>query len=142
MAASAGDKVRVHYTGRLDDDTVFDSSEGRDPIEFVLGTEAVIRGFEAAVLGLEVGDRRTVVLGPEDAYGPYHHERVVVVGRERFPVELTIEPGMVLRAQGENGDLMVTVTDITDDRVTIDGNHPLAGKQLTFDIELTGLEPG
>ena len=66
----------------------------------------------------------------------------MVVGRERFPAELTIEPGMVLRAQGERGDLMVTVTDITGDQVTIDGNHPLAGKQLTFDIELAGLEPG
>ena len=142
MAAAAGDTVRVHYTGRLDDGTVFDSSEGRDPIEFTLGAEAVIRGFESAVLGLEVGERRTVVLGPEDAYGPYHQDRVVVVGRERFPAELTIEPGMVLRAQGERGDLMVTVTDITGDQVTIDGNHPLAGKQLTFDIELAGLEPG
>ncbi len=141
MAATAGDTVRVHYTGRLDDGTVFDSSEGRDPIEFTLGTQAVIPGFESAVRGLEVGESRTVVIGPEDAYGPYHHDRVVVVGRDRFPAELSIEPGMVLRAQGERGDLMVTVTDITGDRVTIDGNHPLAGKQLTFDVELEGLEP-
>jgi peptidylprolyl isomerase len=142
MAATAGDTVRVHYTGRLDDGTVFDSSEGRDPIEFTLGTQAVIPGFESAVCGLEVGERRTVVIRPEDAYGPYHHDRVVVVGRDRFPAELSIEPGMVLRAQGERGDLMVTVTDITGDQVTIDGNHPLAGKQLTFDVELEELEPG
>lgn len=142
MAATAGDKVRVHYTGRLDDGTIFDSSQGRDPIEFTLGTQAVIPGFESAVVGLEVGESRTVVIGPEDAYGVYHDDRVAEVERSALPDDLTPEVGMVLRGQGQGGEMLVTIIDVSDDRVTLDGNHPLAGKQLTFDIELTGLDKG
>jgi peptidylprolyl isomerase len=142
MAASAGDKVSVHYTGRLDDGTVFDSSQGRDPLEFTLGTQSVITGFELAVLGLEVGERRTVVVGPEDAYGVYHQDRVAVVDRSVLPDEITPEVGMILRGEGQNGEMLVTITDVSDDRVTLDGNHPLAGKQLTFEIELAGINKG
>jgi len=142
MAASKGDKVHVHYTGRLDDGTVFDTSEGRDPLVFTLGTQAVIPGFEAGVLGLEIGEKRTVVVGPEDAYGVHHPDRVAVIPRSQLPDEIEPEPGMVLRAAGEKGDLLVTVTDVSGDEVTLDGNHPLAGKQLTFDIELAGIDAG
>lgn len=140
MAATAGDTVRVHYTGRLDDGTVFDTSRGRDPIEFTLGTQSVIPGFESAVLGLEVGEQRTVVIGPEDAYGVYHHDRVAVVDRSVLPDEITPEVGMVLKGEGEQGEVLVTITAVAGDQVTLDGNHPLAGKQLTFDIELAGID--
>jgi len=139
MAASTGDKVRVHYTGRLDDGTIFDSSEGRDPLEFTLGTSAVIPGFEAAVLGLDVGEKRTVVVGPEDAYGVRHQDRIAVIPSSQLPDDITPEAGMILRAVGEQGETLVTITDVSGDQVTLDGNHPLAGKQLTFDIELAGI---
>jgi len=142
MAASAGDKVRVHYTGRLDDGTVFDSSDGRDPIEFTLGTQAVIPGFESAVLGLEAGDKTTIVIGPEDAYGVRRDDRIAVVPRSQLPDDIVPEAGMVLRAVGGDGEMLVTVTNVSGDEVTLDGNHPLAGKQLTFDIELAGIDAG
>jgi len=142
MAASTGDKVRVHYTGRLDDGTVFDSSNGREPIEFTLGTQAVIPGFESAVIGLEVGEKRTVVIGPEDAYGVRRDDRIAVVPRSQLPDDIVPEAGMVLRAVGGDGEMLVTVTAVSGDEVTLDGNHPLAGKQLTFDIELAGIDGG
>jgi peptidylprolyl isomerase len=142
MAASAGDKVRVHYTGRLDDGTVFDTSEGREPIEFTLGTDAVIAGFESAVIGLEVGDKKTVVVGPEDAYGVRRDDRIATVPRSQLPDDIVPEAGMVLRAVGGDGEMLVMITRVADDEVTLDGNHPLAGRQLTFEIELAVIDAG
>ena len=138
--AAQGDTVKVHYTGTLDDGTVFDSSAGRDPLEFTIGADAVIPGFELAVVGLEVGETAKVVIGPEDAYGPWLEEKVVVVEREQLPDEPEPEPGMVLQAKGSEGTVLLTITDVQNDEVTLDGNHPLAGQQLTFEIELAGIK--
>ncbi|KPK01480.1 MAG: peptidylprolyl isomerase [Gemmatimonas sp. SG8_28] len=140
--AAQGDTVRVHYTGTLDDGTVFDSSEGRDPLEFTIGSNSVIPGFESAVVGLTVGESTRVVIGPEDAYGPRLDGKVVVVERSRLPEEPEPEPGMVLQAQGPEGTILLTITDVADDQVTLDGNHPLAGQQLTFEIELAEIGQG
>lgn len=140
--AAQGDTVRVHYTGTLDDGTVFDSSEGRDPLEFTIGTNTVIPGFESAVVGLKVGESTRVVIGPEDAYGPRLDGKVVVVERSRLPDEPEPEPGMVLQAQGPEGTVLLTIADVEDDQVTLDGNHPLAGQQLTFKIELAEIAAG
>ncbi len=138
--AAQGDTVRVHYTGTLDDGTVFDSSTGRDPLEFTIGSNAVIPGFEQAVIGLEVGETAKVVVGPEDAYGPWLDEKVVVVDRERLPHEPEPKLGMVLQAQGPEGTVLLTITEVKDAEVTLDGNHPLAGQQLTFEIELANID--
>jgi len=140
--AAQGDTVKVHYTGTLDDGTVFDSSEGRDPLEFTIGSNSVIPGFESAVVGLTVGESTRVVIGPEDAYGPRLDGKVVVVERSRLPEEPEPEPGMVLQAQGPEGTILLTITDVADDQVTLDGNHPLAGQQLTFEIELAEIGQG
>jgi FKBP-type peptidyl-prolyl cis-trans isomerase 2 len=126
----------------LDDGTVFDSSEGRDPLEFTIGSNSVIPGFESAVVGLTVGESTRVVIGPEDAYGPRLDGKVVVVERSRLPNEPEPEPGMVLQAQGPEGTILLTITDVADDQVTLDGNHPLAGQQLTFEIELAEIGQG
>ncbi|MFQ6045748.1 MAG: peptidylprolyl isomerase [Gemmatimonadales bacterium] len=134
--ATHGDTVKVHYTGKLDDGTVFDSSAGREPLEFTIGAHAVIAGFEAAVEGLAVGEKKTVVIGPEDAYGPRQESKIVSVDRSRLPIGLTPEPGMVLQAPGPEGTLHFTITAVSDDSVTLDANHPLAGQQLTFEIEV------
>lgn len=140
--AAQGDTVRVHYTGTLDDGTVFDSSEGRDPLKFTIGSNALIPGFESAVVGLTVGESTRVVIGPEDAYGPRLDGKVVVVERSRLPDEPEPEPGMVLQARGSEGTVLLTITDVAGDMVTLDGNHPLAGQQLTFEIELAEIAGG
>jgi len=135
--ARLGDKVRVHYTGLLDDGTVFDTSVGREPFDFTIGENTVIPGFENAVVGMKVGDKKTISIPPGDAYGEYLDDLVVVINRSQIPPEIDAEVGMVLQVKSENGTATyVTVTDITDDAVTLDGNHPLAGKSLTFEIEL------
>lgn len=136
----SGDTVKVHYKGTLDDGTVFDASEGRDPIEFTVGGGQVIPGFDAGVTGMAVGERRTVKIPADQAYGPHHDEAVLKMPRDQFPAELTIEPGMMLRMQHPSGmPLDVVVTDASNDVVTLDANHPLAGKDLTFDLELVSI---
>ncbi|MBE0592737.1 MAG: peptidylprolyl isomerase [Gemmatimonadales bacterium] len=140
--AAQGDTVKVHYTGTLDDGTVFDSSAGRDPIEFTIGSETVIPGFENAVVGLAVGDKTTVVIGAEDAYGPRSDEKILVVDRSWLPAEPEPSVGMMLQGQSPEGVVMFTITGVEDEKVTLDGNHPLAGKQLTFDIELAEVVAG
>lgn len=134
-----GDTVKVHYTGTLDDGSVFDSSAGRDPLEFTIGGETLIPGFENAVVGLAVGDKATVVIGPEDAYGPRTDEKIVVVDRSRLPADPEPAVGMMLQGQSPDGTVVFTITGVEDDQVTLDGNHPLAGRQLTFEIELAAI---
>lgn len=135
--AKAGDTVRVHYSGSLDDGTVFDSSRGREPIEFTLGQGTVIEGFELAIAGMTVGETKTVTLSADQAYGAVHAELVIQVERSRVPPDVKPEPGMVLEVRLENGNVArVTVTDLNDEFVTLDGNHPLAGEALMFEIEL------
>jgi FKBP-type peptidyl-prolyl cis-trans isomerase 2 len=135
--ATHGDTVKVHYTGKLDDGTVFDSSVGREPLEFTIGAQSVIRGFEAAVEGMAVGSATTVVIGPEDAYGPRVDDKITTIERSQLPDDPDPEIGMVLQAQAPEGMVLFTITEVSDETVTLDANHPLAGKQLTFDIEVT-----
>lgn len=138
--AKLGDTVSVHYVGRLDDGTVFDSSEGGQPLEFALGAGNVIPGFEKAVLGMSPGDSKTMTIPSDDAYGPYFEERVLVVDRQQIPPELPVDVGGQLQIQQEGGMVIpVVITDITDAEVTLDANHPLAGEDLTFDIRLVAI---
>lgn len=139
--AKTGDTVRVHYTGKLQDGTVFDSSTDRDPLEFTLGEGQVIPGFDAAVTGMQTGESKTTTIPPEQAYGPRRDEMVATVGREQLPK--TIEPavGQQLSVRQENGrQFSVTVTDVAEKTITIDANHRLAGKTLVFDLELVAVK--
>jgi peptidylprolyl isomerase len=135
--AKNGDHVRVHYTGRLEDGQVFDSSKGGDPLEFTVGAGDVIPGFDDAVRGMNVGDSRTVEIESEDAYGPHRDGLVTQVSREaaQFPEEPQVGMHFVLPLQ-DGSQIEVVVTEVTDTHVTIDGNHPLAGQKLIFDVEL------
>lgn len=135
--AKQGDTVHVRYTGRFEDGTVFDSSEGRDPIEFVLGEGRVISGFEKAVEGLSVGDQVTANIPPEEAYGPRNDALVMDVAREQFPDDASPEVGQQFHMTTTDGrQTVVTVTSVSDQSVEIDANHPLAGRSLEFDLEL------
>jgi peptidylprolyl isomerase len=136
-AAKSGDTVRIHYTGKLEDGTQFDSSEGRDPLEFALGGGQVIPGFDSAVEGMTVGDKKSVTIQPEEAYGPRHDQLIQDVPRNQLPDDMTPAVGMELQAQNESGQVMrFSVTAVDDESITVDGNHPLAGEALNFDIEL------
>jgi peptidylprolyl isomerase len=135
--AKDGDKVTVHYTGKLSDGTVFDSTEGEEPLVFTLGELDFIDGFVDGILGMSVGEKKTVTLSPEQAYGDRSEEMVMDLPREGFPPDLDIEIGFELEVTDENDEsMLVTVVNIDDQNVTLDGNPPLAGKTLTFDLEL------
>lgn len=135
--AKAGDTVRVHYTGRLDDGTQFDSSSGGEPLEFDLGSGQLIPGFDKAVEGMEVGESKAVRIPVEDAYGPRHDQLIQDVPKSVLPDDIQPAAGMALQARSADGQVMkVVVTAVGDESVTLDGNHPLAGQPLEFDIEL------
>jgi len=135
--AKLGDTVRVHYTGKLEDGTVFDSSLDRDPVEFTLGAGQVIPGFEQAVVGMSPGESKTVEVPADQAYGPYREELVQEIDRELVPEDLKLEVGQQLALRLSPGrSIRVTVTKLTESKVTLDANHPLAGKDLTFDLQL------
>ncbi len=134
--AKSGDTVRVHYTGRLEDGSVFDSSQGREPLEFVLGAQQVIPGFEEAVDGLSPGEERSVSIPADRAYGPRREEMVLTVGRDQFPDEIQPEVGQQLQMSQDGQVAIVTITGVSDADVTLDANHPLAGKDLLFDVQL------
>ena len=135
--AKAGDNVKVHYTGKLDDGTVFDSSAEREPLQFDLGSGNVIPGFEEAIVGMTPGESKTATIPAEQAYGPQREELVITVEKEQIPSDLSVEIGQQLQISQNNGQVIpVIVTDVSDSKVTLDANHPLAGQQLTFDIEL------
>ena len=135
--AKQGDKVKVHYTGKLDDGTVFDSSKEREPLEFAIGDKKVIPGFEEAVIGMDIGEKKTVKLEAEKAYGPYRKELVMVVEKKQLPQDMKPEVGQQLQIKQEkNPPIIVTITKVSDNDVTLDANHPLAGKDLTFEVEL------
>jgi peptidylprolyl isomerase len=136
-AVKQGDTVRVHYTGRLEDGTVFDSSVERDPLEFTIGEGQIIPGFEGAVVGMEAGDSKTVLIDSTNAYGPHFEELVQVVDRDQIPGDIELEVGVQLQANHpQGGPLILTITDFCETTVTLDANHPLAGKDLTFEIEV------
>ncbi len=131
---SAGDKVRIHYTAKLDDGTVVDSSQGKDPLEFQAGSDQLIPGVSNAVIGMNMGEAKTVTVAPEDGYGPHIPEAVQQVPKKHFPPEVAV--GDVFKAVSEQGEMMVRITEIDDDNVTVDANHPLAGQTLVFDLEV------
>jgi len=135
--AKNGDTVRIHYTGRLNDGTVFDSSRDRDPLEFTLGEGQVIPGFEDAVLGMSEGQEKTAEISAEDAYGPRRDDLVMEMPKERLPDDLDPSVGERLQMRTANGQTVeVLVTEVDDAGIRIDANHPLAGKNLEFEIEM------
>jgi peptidylprolyl isomerase len=139
--ATTGNSVKIHYTGTLDDGTQFDSSAGRDPLAFELGSGQVIPGFDKAVDGMTVGDSKTVNIPAEDAYGPHQSTMVQDVPKSALPDDMEPAEGMGLQAQGPDGQLVnLVITEVKEDSITVDGNHPLAGKALNFDIELVSID--
>jgi len=133
-----GKTVKVHYTGKLNDGSVFDSSEGREPLEFQVGTGQVIPGFDAAIQEMEIGSSKTITIPSEEAYGEVRQEMIALIPHEQFPDELNPEVGQTLQLKTPEGALPVRVTDVKDNGVVIDGNHPLAGKDLIFDLTVVG----
>ena len=137
MEAKKGDAVKVHYTGKLEDGTVFDSSVSREPLGFTLGDGNMIKGFDAAVYGMVRGDKKTVNIPAVEAYGERREDMMVEVPISQVPANIQPEIGQQLVLQGEGGQPMpVTVVDLTDEKIVLDANHDLAGKDLIFDIEL------
>jgi peptidylprolyl isomerase len=138
--AQAGDTVRIHYTGTLHDGTVFDSSRDGDPLEFVLGKGQVISGVNDAVTGMTVGEEKKVTVAAEDAYGPHREDLTLRVGREQFPNDIEPTVGQRLQMSRAGQVFRVTVQEVADDAVVLDANHPLAGEDLTFEVELVGIK--
>jgi FKBP-type peptidyl-prolyl cis-trans isomerase 2 len=135
--AQRGDTVKVHYTGKLPDATVFDSSRQGDPLEFTIGAGEVIPGFEQAVVGMQAGESRSTTIPSDMAYGDYDEDMILEVDRAQLPAEVAPAVGQQYQLVNPDGDAMiVTVTGISDGSVTLDANHPLAGQDLTFEIEL------
>lgn len=135
--AKSGDTVRVHYTGTLDDGAQFDSSVGKEPLEFELGSGTVLPAFDAAVEGMAVGDSKSFEIEAEEAYGRRHEELIQDIPRDQLPQDMEPEVGMQLMAQGQDGQsIQLAVTEVKEDAITVDGNHPLAGQNLSFSIEL------
>ncbi len=133
----SGDKVSVHYHGKLTDGTTFDSSEGREPLSFVVGEGMVIPGFDNALIDMQVGEKKTVNIPSDQAYGPANPENIIDFPKANIPADMEIEKGMQLQLFGQDGQVInVTVVEVKEDAVTLDANMPLAGKDLIFDIEL------
>ena len=138
--AKNGDFLRVHYTGKLEDGTVFDSSEGGDPLELTLGEGQIIPGVEEALVGMESGDSKTVSISSEKGYGPRHDQLLFRVPKDRLPEGMEPEVGQRYELTQEGGaKALVTVTGIEDEEVVLDGNHPLAGKTMVFELELVSI---
>lgn len=139
--AKDGNTVKVHYTGKLDDGTIFDTSVEREPLEFTIGAGQIIPGFEEAVRRMQVGQVKTVTIPADEAYGPHNEDMVLVVERDKLPENLNPVVGQRLQKQQENGNMdVVVVTEFSDTTITLDANHPLAGKALTFEIELVEMK--
>jgi len=135
--AKHGDTVKVHYTGKLEDGTVFDSSIKHDPLQFTISEGKLIQGFEQAVVGMNPGESKTTKVPADKAYGPHREEMVLEVDRKEFPEHLKPKVGEQLQVRHAEGQtIVVMVTDVSESSVTLDANHPLAGKDLTFDIQL------
>jgi len=135
--AKEGNVVKVHYSGRLTDGTLFDSSEGREPLEFTVGAGQMIRGFDAGVLGMTIGEKKTLQIAAEDAYGARDEEAIIEFPAENIPADMKLEPGMQLTLRNQNGQpVPVIVLEVKDEVVIMDANHMLAGQDLVFDVEL------
>ena len=141
--AEKGDRVRVHYTGRFEDGDVFDSSEGGEPLEFEVGAGNVIEGFDEGVREMSVGDKKTLVIEADQAYGQPVEALIQKVARASINLDAEPEVGMNLVMQLPDGNqIPITVTEVTEDSITLDANHPLAGKKLIFDVELMNIQKG
>lgn len=132
-----GSKVKVHYTGKLEDGKVFDTSNDKEPIEVVLGEGLLIKGFEAGLLGMKSGEKKTIEVEPKDAYGDYVEGRIQEVEKSKLPEDIKV--GMVLQATSEAGSMVILIKEIKDDTAILDANHPLAGRKLIFDLEVVEL---
>ncbi|MBR2658011.1 MAG: peptidylprolyl isomerase [Loktanella sp.] len=139
--AKAGDTVQIHYTGTLNDGATFDSSAGRDPLEFVVGSGQIIPGLDAAIPGMAVGDKKTVAVPCAEAYGELNPDARQAIPRAEIPADIPLDPGTQLQMQTPQGQVVpVTVAEVSEAEVTLDANHPLAGKDLTFDIEMVAIK--
>jgi peptidylprolyl isomerase len=135
--AKQGDTVKIHYTGKLEDETVFDSSVNREPLQFTIGAGKIIPGVEQGIIGMSPGESKTVKVSSDEAYGPHRPELVEEIERKKLPNYLKLQAGKMLQIQQPNGQtIRVLITNVTESKVTLDGNHPLAGKELIFDIQL------
>jgi peptidylprolyl isomerase len=138
--ANTGDTVQIHYSGKFNDGTVFDFSDGKSPLEFKIGENTVIPHLEQSVIGMTIGDKATVEINAENAYGPHQTDAIQTVDRSMIPQEVDLTVGSQLQATTpDDQTLLLTVAAVDDTTVTLDGNHPLAGQDLTFDIELVGI---
>lgn len=143
QTVKSGDKVKVHYHGRLTTGETFDKSEGREPLEFEVGSGMVIKGFDEGVTGMSVGEKKTINIPFLEAYGPSNPEMIIDMPKDRFPEDMEIEIGMPLgMSDGSGRQFQVTVVEIKDETVVLDANHPLAGKDLIFDLELVEIVSG
>lgn len=135
-----GSEIKVHYTGKLEDGTQFDSSQGRDPLQFTVGQGQVIEGFDKGVLDMEVGDNKTITIPPEQAYGEYREELITKVKADQFPDNFEIKQGVRVQARSpENQLVQFVIKEVDGDDVKLDANHELAGKTLIFDLELVDI---
>ncbi len=139
----SGDKIKVHYHGKLTSGETFDSSEGRDPLEFEVGSGMVIKGFDDGVTGMIVGEKKTINIPYNEAYGPRNPDMVIEMPKDKFPKDLDIEVGMPLGMSDQQGhQFQVTIVEIKEEVVMLDANHPLAGQDLIFDLELVEIVGG
>jgi peptidylprolyl isomerase len=139
----SGDKVKVHYHGRLTDGQTFDKSEGREPLEFEVGSGMVIKGFDDGVTGMSVGDKKTINIPFNEAYGPKNPDMIIDMPKDRFPKDIELEIGMPLAmSDGQGQQFEVIVTQLKEESVVLDANHPLAGQYLIFDLELIEIVGG
>jgi FKBP-type peptidyl-prolyl cis-trans isomerase 2 len=140
--AQSGDNVHVHYTGTLPDGQLFDSSNGREPLAFQLGSGQVIKGFDDGVTGMQIGDKKTINIPCNDAYGPVNEELLINFDRSQIPTDIPLETGVTLNMHQEgNGQVIpVVIKEIAESHVILDANHPLAGQDLTFELELVSIQ--
>lgn len=140
VVATEGDTVKIHYTGKLADGTVFDTSVGSEPLEFTMGQGQTISGFEQAIIGMQVGESKTVTIPADQAYGQHREDVILEVSKDELPEDLEPQVGMQLQMnQGDGGITIVTITEVSETTIRIDANHPLAGQDLTFSIELVDI---
>jgi len=138
--AKEGNVVKVHYSGRLTDGTLFDSSEGREPLEFTLGAGQMIKGFDTGVLGMAIGEKKTLQISAEDAYGARDEEAIIEFPAENIPEDMKLEPGMQLTLRNQHGQpVPVIVLEVKEEVIIMDANHMLAGQDLVFDVELVSI---
>ncbi|MEO8108403.1 MAG: peptidylprolyl isomerase [Ginsengibacter sp.] len=142
MTAKKGDLVKVHYTGKLTSGDQFDSSEGCNPLEFKVGAGQMIPGFDQAIPGMNIGEKKTITIAPADAYGEKNNEAIIEFPKTNIPADMKLETGMKLQLRNEAGQpIPVVVTEVKAETVILDANHELAGKELVFDIELVEIAP-